>query len=271
VKTGRYRRPLLAVLGAVVVVVLVVVGLRVADQKPSVASTTFIDNFDGPAGQAPDASKWGEWSGCTYNASAYYGDIKCGTRSTLDGQGHLMINATPGTGTSISTGGRFSFVYGEASAWIKMPAAVGYWPAFWTLNGDPTGKTDAPNGEIDVLETYTTFPSEYHRVTHNWNSGGLEWASPGDPRCGNVDLSAAFHKYSVRVEPNRITFFFDDVQCGDVVTDTDGKGKPYQFGPASTAGNWLLLTLAIGGAGGQQKPATEPATMLVDSVEVTAI
>jgi beta-glucanase (GH16 family) len=268
VKKRRHRRPLLAVLGAAVVVILVVVGLRASTHEPSTAAATFVDTFDGPAGQAPDSDRWGEWSGCTYNNSAYYGDIKCGTRSALDGQGHLAINATPGTGTSISTGGRFSFVYGEASAWIKMPAAVGYWPAFWMLNGDPSGKTDAPNGEIDVLETYTTFPSIYHRGTHNWNPGDLAWGSPGDPSCGNVNLSAAFHKYSVRVEPNRITFFFDDIQCGDVVTRADGRGKPYQFGPSSTAGNWLLLTLAIGGADGQQKPATEPATMLVDSVEV---
>jgi beta-glucanase (GH16 family) len=268
VKKRRYRRPLLAVLGAAVVIVLVVVGLRASTHEPATAAATFIDNFDGPAGHVPDGSRWGEWSGCTYNDSAYYGDIKCGTRSSLDGQGHLMIKATPGTGTSISTAGRFSFVYGEASAWIKMPAAVGYWPAFWLLNGDPTGKT---NAQIDVLETYTTFPDVYHRATHNWNADGLAWDSPGDPRCGNVDLSAAFHKYSVKVEPNRITFFFDDVQCGDVVTRADGGGKPYQFGPDRTAGNWLLLTLAIGGAGGQQKPATEPATMLVDSVEVKPV
>ncbi|HEY0238583.1 MAG TPA: glycoside hydrolase family 16 protein [Friedmanniella sp.] len=267
----RSRLPLLGTLSAVAVAVLLVVGLRVGTHKPSAAETMFVDNFDGPAGQAPDPGRWGEWSTCTYNDSASYGDIKCGSRSSLDGQGHLLVRATPGTGTSISTGGHFSFVYGEASAWIKMPSAVGYWPAFWTLNSDPSGKTQNPNGEIDVLETYTTFPTVYHRGTHNWNAGDLAWGSPGDPRCGNVDLSAAFHKYSVRVEPRRVTFFFDDVQCGDVVTKADGQGKPYQLGPDNPAGSWLLLSLAIGGADGQQKPPTEPAAMVVDSVEVKGL
>jgi hypothetical protein len=39
-----------------------------------------------------------------------------------------------------------------------------------------------------------------------------------------------------------------------------------------TRGNWLILTMAVGGAGGQQDgKATAPAQLLVDSVKVTSL
>ena len=48
----------------------------------------------------------------------------------------------------ITTRGKFEFSYGTASARIKMPDAVGVWPAFWLLgNGEWPG-----TGEIDIME-----------------------------------------------------------------------------------------------------------------------
>lgn len=230
----------------------------------------FEDDFSGARGRPFDSAKWGEWSACTYNGSAAYGNIDCGADETLDGDGHLQVPADPTHGSSISTKDDFTFVYGEVSAWVKTPPQVGYWPAFWTLNNNANGVDRLPLGEADVLESYTTWPTIYHRGTHNWNDD-LTWGSHGDPYCGNVDLGAAFHKYTARFEPGKITFYFDDVRCGDVTTKDEGNGKPYGFGPDVTRGNWLLLTLAVGGAGGQQKPATEAATMLVDRVEVRSL
>lgn len=237
---------------------------------PADSKIIFQDDFSGAKGRPFDSGKWGEWSACTYNGSAAYGNIDCGVDETLDGQGHLRIPADPTHGSSISTKDDFTFVYGEVSAWVKTPPQVGYWPAFWTLNNNVDGADTLPLGEADVLETYTTWPTIYHRGTHNWN-GDQTWGSPGDPYCGNVDLGAAFHKYTARFEPGKVTFSFDGVQCGSVATKADGDGKPYGFGPDVTRGNWLILTLALGGAGGQQKPATSAATMLVDRVEVRSL
>ena len=48
----------------------------------------------------------------------------------------------------IETRGKFDFTYGRATARIKMPDAVGVWPAFWLL-----GNGGWPNtGEIDIME-----------------------------------------------------------------------------------------------------------------------
>lgn len=48
----------------------------------------------------------------------------------------------------IATKGKFDFTYGRAEARIRMPDAVGVWPAFWLL-----GNGDWPHtGEIDIME-----------------------------------------------------------------------------------------------------------------------
>ena len=48
----------------------------------------------------------------------------------------------------INSKGKFDFTYGRAEARIRMPDAVGVWPAFWLLgNGEWPG-----TGEIDIME-----------------------------------------------------------------------------------------------------------------------
>jgi beta-glucanase (GH16 family) len=48
----------------------------------------------------------------------------------------------------INTRGKFEFTHGRAAARIRMPDAVGVWPAFWLL-----GNGKWPNtGEIDIME-----------------------------------------------------------------------------------------------------------------------
>lgn len=239
---------------------------------PSTGALLFADDFNGASGQSFDHTKWQDWSSCTYHASAAYGNIKCGDNETLDGLGHLQIPATPNSGSALSTANKFGFVYGEVSAWIKNPAADGYWPAFWTLNAEPgcCSEKTLPVGELDVMEGYTTWDTLYHRGVLQWNRGDAGWASQ-DTVCGNIDLTTGFHKYTARVEPGQISFLFDGQPCGTSVKSTDGNGKPYNFGPELTDPNFLILDLAVGGAGGQQNPATQPATMLVDRVEVRAL
>lgn len=48
----------------------------------------------------------------------------------------------------IDTRGKFDFAYGRAIARIRMPDAVGVWPAFWLLGNGAWPNT----GEIDIME-----------------------------------------------------------------------------------------------------------------------
>ena len=237
-------------------------------RSDAAGAVLFEDDFGGTGSY--DHKKWGEWSSDTYNGSAAYGNIKPGDRAELDGDGHLSVPATPTQGTSISTKDDFTFLYGTVTARMKVPTAAGYLPAFWTLNNNSNGVDALPLGEADIHESYTGLANYYHRGTHNWNND-LTWGSPGDPACGRDHVFGEWHDYSAKFEPNQVTFYFDGVQCGAVATKADGGGKPYGFGPDVTRGNWLLLTLAVGGAGGQQDgKAKAPAQLLVDFVKVTA-
>lgn len=235
-------------------------------------SILFQDDFTGPAGALPDQAMWEDYSVTTYNPSAAFGLLRPGNSETLDGEGHLVIPATPTAGSAIRTGANFGFEYGIVSAWIKLPAEPGYWPAFWTLNSPPDGSERLPVGEIDVMEGYTTWSNVYIASGHTWTGDGATTYHSPENRCPgaeDADLTGRYNKFTARIEPGRITYYFNDVECGRAYVRDPGRA--WAFGPDITSPNWLILDLAIGGADGQQIPASRPAQMLVDRVEVLAL
>jgi beta-glucanase (GH16 family) len=235
----------------------------------------FEDDFNGTAGASYDTTKWEDFSTATYNSSAAFGNIQPGNNETLDGQGNLIIPATPTAGSAIRS--KFGFVYGVMSVWMKAPSQVGYWPAFWTLNNNRNGVDVLPLAEIDVAELYTTWKTDYHAVGHTWVGNGVDQGSADfrvpdtqNPNSVTVpDISASFNKYSAKVEPGKVTFYFNDVPVA--VWDKPVDGRAWALGPDVTRDNWMILNLAIGGAGGAQTAATQNAQLLVDRVEVRAL
>ena len=220
----------------------------------------FSDDFDGPAGAVPDPTRWTDYGpGC--GAAGDLGSIRCGNER-LDGQGHLVIPATPSGGSGLMTQGRFGFVYGTMSAWIKMPPQSGYWPAFWSLNGTQAGSE--LTGEIDTSEVYTTWRGSTS-TAHAWTGGTHLWKDEDFVGGEDASLSSGFHKYTATVAPGKITYFLDDVEVGSVSKST--APGPWPWGPDVMRPNFLILDLAVGGAG--QAAPTGPAEMLVDRVEVT--
>lgn len=254
--------------------------------SPASAQTTttpgpilFEDDFNGTAGTLRDPAKWDDYSVCSYNATAAFGGIQCGDNETLDGAGHLSMPATglapdapDGRGSAIRTGDKFKFQYGTLSAWMKMPAESGYYPALWTLNNNTNGQDVFNIGEMDVAEYYSFDHRTYHGVGHTWTGNSATDYHSADNFCPNnwqtagLDLAAAYHKYSATIEPGKISFFFDDQPCGQ--SYVKDPAKPWGFGPDVTRGNWIVLSFAVGGAGGQNVPVAPSANLLVDRVEV---
>jgi beta-glucanase (GH16 family) len=199
------------------------------------------DNFDGPAGSAPDSSKWMFDLGATGWGNDELQDYKRENVS-LDGHGHLVIRAirtAAGKYTSgrIKTKGLFEVQYGKIEASIKIPRGQGVWPAFWMLGKDVWPQS----GEIDVMENVGKEPSIVHGTVHG----------PGSGPEGSADS---------------IDFFVDGKAYSKVTRaalPTDGEwvfDKPF----------FLLLNLAIGGDWpGDPTAATRfPQSMLVDGVKV---
>ena len=231
----------------------------------------FEDDFTGPRGQTFDHTKWGDYGPCIHPIQAF-GSIKCGDNETLTGDGQLSIPATPTAGSGLMTAGKFTFTYGTYSAWIKVPKTTGYWPALWTENRPADFSTTPLYGETDAVETYTWEPQYAHSGGfHAHSTEGKKWVGK-DNYCtapGVTNFGDAFHKYTVTIEPDKVTGFIDDVMCGTPTYRSSDPNRPWPFGPDRP--NYVILDLAIGGAGGRQPTPPAADVMLVDRVEVRAL
>lgn len=267
-------RPMLMTLAATMLAGAALVlapGAALAD-TPSTGAVLFADDFTGSANSAPNSTNWYDYSSCTYDSTAAFGSIDCGVDETLDGSGHLVIPADATHGSALRT--HFTFQYGTMTARMKMPATEGYWPAFWSLNNDPEGgaaTSTVPVGEADAVESFTKWLNVYQGAGHTWTGSSTTDFHSSEHRCPaseDADLTQ-WHDYSAKIEPGKITWYFDGVQCGDAYEKTTGHA--WGFGPDVTRGNFLILQNAVGGAGGQQATPSQADNVLVDRVEVRAL
>jgi beta-glucanase (GH16 family) len=228
------------------------------------------DEFEGPAGQAPDPSTWRYEVGEDWgNAQLEYTTDRT-TNAALDGQGNLVITARREffrgrsyTSARLSTQGKRSFQYGRIEARMKLPRGRGLWPAFWMLGTDfPTVGWPA-TGEIDIMENRGQEPSTVHGTIHGpgYSAGAGRTASK---TLNLVRFDNSFHVFSVEWSPDRIQHFVDG-QLYHTSTPADVTG-PWVFNKPF----FLLLNVAVGGnfVGAPDAITTFPQTMVVDWVRV---
>lgn len=231
---------------------------------------TWSDNFDGPAGQLPDAAKWtfdiGTGDGGWGNA-----ELQNYTNSpenvSLDGNGNLVItalrNGNQFTSARIKTQGLFAQKYGRFEARLKTPYGPGLWPAFWML-GENIETVEWPQcGEIDIMELRGQEPHAIHGSIHGPGYSG------GNPvtktyALANNRFDADFHVFAVEWFEDRIDFFVDDylyqrIERSDVPGDWV-YNQPF----------FILLNVAVGGnyVGFPTADTPFPQKMIVDYVKV---
>ncbi|MEU9536159.1 glycoside hydrolase family 16 protein, partial [Streptomyces sp. NPDC048213] len=179
-RARRLLVPALSVLALVATTSGLASGAPIRPDTVSAASTTFSDEFDGPAGSAVDGSKWQIETGDNVNNHERQYYTAGNSNAALDGQGHLVITArkeNPSnyqcwygtceyTSARLNTSGKFTQTYGHVEARMKIPRGQGMWPAFWML-GDDIGQVGWPNsGEIDIMENVGFEPSTVHGTLH---------------------------------------------------------------------------------------------------------
>ena len=231
------------------------------------------DEFDGPAGQAPDASKWsfdvggGGWG----NAELEYSTARP-ENVALDGAGHLAITARaePYMGKEYTSGrinslAHFTRAFGRFEARMQLPVGQGMWPAFWLL-GDNVSSVGWPAcGEIDIIENKGQEPNTVHGTVHGpgySGAGGITMSRivPGAP------LSAGFHVYAIEWFANNIVFSVDGNSYFMVTPQQLPAGTQWVFDHPFG----VILDLAVGGnyVGSPDATTTFPQTLLVDYVRV---
>ena len=242
------------------------------------------DDFEGPMGAAPDASKWHvDIRPMGQNEELDY-DTDDRKNSFLDGSGHLVFQAIqehyvdaqgvtssqPYTSARLDTRGKLEQAYGKFEARIKLPVGgKGIWPAFWLLgaNIDDAGWPEC--GEVDILEMRGSQPARILSSLHGPRySGSDSYNKPLELPSGA--FGDDFHTFTFEWTPDAVRWSLD--------------GSPYfMVSAASVARNgrdwvldhpfFLILNLAVGGVfDGSPEPATAfPQQMLVDYVSVSGV
>jgi beta-glucanase (GH16 family) len=236
-------------------------------------SLVWNDEFNGPSGTPPDASKWTPRTGGdgwgnkqvdydTNNKNAYQ-----------DGQGHLVLEADRSdatgytcwygpckyTSAQITTSDHFSFTYGRIEGRIKIPAGEGFWSAFWLL-GNNCEKVGWPTcGEVDIMEILGSKPDLLYGTAHG----------PGDfsdtYKIPQGTFANDYHTYALQWDPDHLLFSVDGITYYTLNRSEIGKANWVYDHPYA-----ILLNLPIGGVWPGNPPSTAPfpMKMLVDYVRV---
>jgi len=231
------------------------------------------DEFEGPAGQSPDATKWKFDVGTEWGNAQLEFDTSRPENVSLDGKGNLAITAREEqwqgqnyTSGRINTWGFFAHDYGRFEARIKLPIGQGVWPAFWLLGGN-FGDVGWPGcGEIDILEYRGQEPKILHASLHGPGYSGGSAVTGKTTLAGADGFEADFHVFAVQWDKNRITWVVDDVDYRTVTPSDLPSGGQWVFDHPF----FIILNVAIGGhfVGPPDANTTFPQTMLVDYVRV---
>jgi beta-glucanase (GH16 family) len=243
------------------------------------------DEFDGPSGAQPDATKWTSDPGVGQNNELQY--YTPDRNALLDGGGNLVIESrreeTPGTtcpvdplsGSStcqytsgrINSHGKFDLTYGRVEARIKVTTTRGHWPAFWMLGSSfvDDGRPWPYCGEIDIMEHVGHEPNTVHSTLHApayWGAGGY-----GSSYVGPEPFGDGFHVFALDWDSQSMVFTVD----GQVVHTVDREELETTVGPWVFDGDFfLILNSAVGGdwPGPPDGSTQFPQQMLVDYVRV---
>ena len=230
------------------------------------------DEFDGPAGQLPQSSRWHFDVGTDWGNGQLEYDTARPENAALDGAGNLAITARAEsyqgrnyTSARINTLGKFSQTRGRFEARIRLPVGQGIWPAFWLLGADFEAVGWPNCGEIDIME----YRGQEPRIVHGSLHGpGYSGGSAITRRFERTDtgFDADFHVFAVEWDTNRITWTVDDVAYHTVTPANLPPGAGWVFNRPF----FIILNVAVGGnfVGPPDATTVFPQTMLVDWVRV---
>jgi beta-glucanase (GH16 family) len=228
------------------------------------------DEFNGPANQASQSSKWGYDIGTNWGNDQLEYDTDRTSNVSLDGNGYLAIVARKEnylgqeyTSARIVTRDLFEPTYGRFEARIKLPIGQGIWPAFWMLGANIETVGWPQCGEIDIMEYLGQEPNIVHGSLHGPGYSG------GQPitrsmSLGNGRFSDGFHVFAIEWRSNSIKWFVDDFNYHTV--NLGQQNGEWVFNHPF----YIILNVAVGGnwVGPPDASTVFPQTMLVDWVRV---
>jgi hypothetical protein len=269
------------VLWLMVAIVAVVGGSPVAASAHPIRPASDIvwsDEFNAPAGTAPDPRKWKVETWAPGEESQEYIDSR--DTSAHDGSGHMVLTAirrtSPGGRAYVS--GRLSNQFGDApfyktygrwEARLLLPSGQGIWPAFWML-GDYRASLPAgwpACGELDVMETINGAP-EAHMTIHTVNAAGSHFMlGPQPARAPSGTWAGAWHVFAMDWRSGVITWLLDGVVTGRLTrAQVEAGGGIWLFDGAKPQSP--ILNLAVGSPWTGPPSGWDSQRMLIDYVRI---
>jgi beta-glucanase (GH16 family) len=238
----------------------------------AIGSYLFSDEFDGPAGSAPDPAKWLVQTWDDPVVPPVVGHYRDDRRNVfVDGNSNLVLCATQ-EGAEYFSGKVLSHFRGQINttweARIKFDCMFpGLWPAYWLLNQDPL-----PDGEIDIVEYYGNGLWPPGTTVHA-ASNGKTWEGKSIPEL----VDPGWHNWRMHWGEDGFQFWRDYVDGAEPYFTVPVKPIPVHGRPGDERwpfgipGYWLqaIFNLAVGGSGGGDPTrAPYPSVVLVDWMRV---
>jgi beta-glucanase (GH16 family) len=209
-------------------------------QDASAYTLTLSEEFNSYNTNLWNDHMWYETSNPTKNYTVEDGKLKIWPQRDASGK---FFNRT------VDTDGKYYQTYGYFEIEAKLPVGKGTWPAFWLFNhiGDR-------RPEMDVMEAYAGGAAPWgfnvNGIPHPQAYAPTVWKGDYEGQLvgsrqydTGMDLSAGFHKYAVKWEPNKQTYYFDGKE---VLTLNVSMGDPM----------YLMLDLWYGSASGTPDNST---------------
>jgi beta-glucanase (GH16 family) len=174
------------------------------------------------------------------------------------------------------TGATYTVRKGRVEARMKLPAGMGFWPAFWLLgvnsyldDSDKLKNTWPACGEIDVMEMQGGLNDRRLLGTiHFGTSYPDSYYSLGQSKTHSENLGNDWHIYGVNWDETGVRWTFDGEQYAETKLNPlpakDSNGKTINASLANTAafteesGFAIIINLAVGGNFFNGNPNTVP-------------
>mgnify|MGYP002642922140 FL=1 len=172
------------------------------------------------------------------------------------------------TSASLTTRGKFSWLYGRFEIRARFSPREGMWPAFWTLGV----KEKWPMcGEIDIMEYYQST----YLANLCWDSPKKDvakWSTTYTPlkwlQEKHADWADSFHVFRMDWDEKEVRLYADDILLNRTPLDNTVNASYKEVANPFRQPHFIILNLALGATGGDLDKLPLPQKYEIDYVRI---
>ena len=200
-----------------------------------------------------------EFDGSRLAIRATRNPLKSSNERRLYGRLRDVMSTKEFLSGALSTHNKFARKYGYFEARIRIPSAVGTFPAFWLYHhrrrSEGTSRT-----EIDIMESLGHAPWFIYNSFHFFNNVSTTYAGdanflrpePEGQIFTGTDYSQNYHVYAVQWEPGYVEWSIDGVKTSELRHPAIDNEPLYIMLNLAMGGNWVNFPTNAGGLGREQ-------------------